>query len=56
MKKLKSMTKDQLLEKYWLEFGSCGENISTRRLIAAIFYGKQATYLTEEELNSLEEH
>jgi hypothetical protein len=56
MKKLKSMSKNDLINLYWDKFGSCGENIPTRRLIAALFFGKMAQYVTQEEIDSTNEY
>lgn len=56
MKKLKSMSYNDLINQYWDTFGSSGENIPRIRLIAALFYGKQAIYITLEELDTIKEY
>jgi hypothetical protein len=55
MEKLKQLSRAELNEKYLNEFGLPADHQPTNAILAALWYGKRIKYLTEEEINSIEE-
>lgn len=55
MKKLLRLTKEQLNNEYFIEFGIFTTENDKNLLIAALFYGKRIDYLTQEEIQYIQE-
>jgi len=55
MDKLKEQTTAELACRYYDQFGMPAESSDKDRILAALYYGKRITYLTEEEINSINE-
>lgn len=55
MGKLLKMNREELEEEYFWTFGSSADNQDKDRIIAALYYGKRIQYLTQEEINQIEE-
>lgn len=55
MEKLKQLTKDQLEDRYYNEFGLPAHHHNRELIIAALWYGKRIKYLTNEEINQINE-
>lgn len=55
MEKLKNLSRYDLEEEYYWTFGQDAETIPTDKIIASLYYGKRAQYLTLEELHEIEE-
>ncbi len=55
MEKLKTMTAEELSEKYYRTFGEYPLCADRDRIICALWYGKNPNYLTLEELETINE-
>ena len=55
MEKLKQETTAELACRYYDQFGMPAESAEKDRILAALYYGKRITYLTQEEINSVNE-
>lgn len=55
MEKLKTMTAEELNEKYYRTFGEYPPNTDRERIICALWFGKNPNYLTCEELETINE-
>lgn len=53
MEKLKEMTKTDLADKYYNEFGLPAEHHDRDSIIAALWFGKRIKYLTYEEIDEV---
>jgi len=54
MEKLKSLSREDLENKYYNEFGLPADHHPTDTIIAAIYFGKRINSLTAEEIDSVE--
>lgn len=55
MKKLRAMNKTELCVEYYNTFGINMAHEDSKLLIAALYYGKPITCLTQEEINQIDE-
>jgi hypothetical protein len=55
MKKLLKLNRQQLQDEYFVQFGTFPAENNTDLLIAALYYGKQLNYLTQEEISNISE-
>lgn len=55
MDKLQAMSAEQLAERYEKQFDVYPNTTDFNKLIAALWYGKRINYLTEEEINTINE-
>ena len=55
MDKLQAMSDEQLAERYQKDFDVYPNTQDFNTILAAIWYGKRINYLTEEEINTIEE-
>jgi len=55
MDKLKQETTAELACRYYDQFGLPAESDQKDSILAALYYGKRITYLTQEEINSINE-
>ena len=55
MDKLQAMSAEQLAERYQKDFDVYPNTQDFNTILAAIWYGKRKNYLTEEEINTIEE-
>lgn len=56
MEKLKHMTKQELAAEYYNKFGLPADHHPTDTIISALWFGKRIKYLTEEEINAINEY
>lgn len=55
MDKLQELTAEQLAERYENQFGLPAQHHDKDTILAAIWYGKRIKYLTEEEINTIQD-
>lgn len=55
MEKLRELTKTELNAKYYDEFGLPAEHQDRGTILAALFYGKRIKYLTQYEIDTINE-
>jgi len=55
MEKLKRLSRTELNERYFNEFGLPADHHSIDKVLAALYYGKRIKYLTEEEIFNISE-
>jgi hypothetical protein len=56
MEKLKQLSKTELADRYYNEFGLPADHQDKDTIIAALWFGKRIKYITQEEVETIKEY